>query len=184
MMLDSDNSGEARLWGEETTSGKFKGFDTTLVYAENRSLNDGQTSTKAPLRIQLSTKGTQAMRSRVSYMSSNDSIDLSNIDGVNDVTLGAVNTTAAAFAVSALINCDNSTSISSNTATTNWRITDTSDSSVENGYTVAYTNGNYAIGGLTAGTYTVEFYDETNSRDIVVAGGKYYDSDVLTVTLT
>lgn len=184
MMLDTDNSGETRLWGEETTNGKFKGFDTNIVYAENRQFNDGATSTKTPLRIQLSTKGTAAMRSRVSYLSSNESVDLSNIDGVNDVNLTAVTTLAADFKVKATIGCDNSTLVSANTSVTNWRIIDTADDSVQAGYTVTYTEGNYVIGGLAAGTYTVEFYDKTNSKDIVVVGGVYYDSDTITVTLT
>lgn len=184
MMSDFDDAGEARLWGEETSNGKFKGFDTNLVYAENRSLNDGSTSTKAPLRIQLSTKGTQAMRSRVSYLSSTDALDIANLDGVNDVNLSAVTTTATGFAVSAVIGCDGSTNVTSVTDPTNWRITDTSDSSNVSGYTIAVTNGNYVFTGVPAGSYTVEFYDEAGGNDIIAVNGVYYDSDTLSVTLT
>lgn len=184
LMSDTDNSGEARLWGEETSTSKFKGFDTNLVYSENRTFNDGATSTKTPLRIQLSTKGTQAMRSRVAYMSSNDSLDLSNLDGVNDANLSAVDTTAAGFTVAAKIACDNSTSITSVTAVTNWRVTDTSDSSVVTPSGITVSNGNYVIAGVPAGTYNVEFYDITNSKNIIAVGGVYYDSNVLNVTLT
>ncbi len=183
LMSDFDDAGEARLWGEETSNGKFKGFDTNLVYAENRSLNDGSTSTKAPLRIQLSTKGTQAMRSRVSYLSSNDQLDIANLDGVNDVNLSATNLTAAAFSVSAVIGCDGSTNVTSATDVGNWRITNTANGTVENGYSIALINGEYAITGLSAGDYDVEFYDEANSKGIIAVGGVYYDSDVLSVTL-
>ena len=184
MMSDFDDAGESRLWGQETSNGKFKGFDTNLVYAENRTLNDGATSTKAPLRIQLSTKGTQAMRSNVSYLSSNDQLDISNLDGVNDVNLSAVTTEAASFTVKAVIGCDNSTQISSVTDANNWRITDTSNGSTVSGYTIAIANGDYVFSGLSAGTFDVDFYDESNSKDIIAVGGVYYDSNKLSVTLT
>lgn len=184
MAADFDDSGESRLWGEETSNGKFKGFDTNLVYAEGRTLNDGATSTKAPLRVQLSTKGTQAMRSRMAYMSSNDALDLSNLDGVNDINLNAKTTTATDFRIEALIGCDGSTSITSITQDTNWRIIDTSDSSILTGYTIAVADGGYSITGIPVGTYTVDLYDKTNSKDIVAVNGVYYDSDLITVTLT
>lgn len=183
-LVDFDNSGEARMWGEETTDGSFKGFDTNVVYAENKVFNDGSVSTKTPLKIQLSTKGTQAMRSRVAYLSSANAVDFAALDGVNDVTLVANTTTASSFELNAFINCDGSTSISSVTDETNWRIIDTGTGTPESGYTVNFTNGQYVITGLTAGTYTVEFYDETNGKDIIISGGVFYDSDVLTVTLT
>lgn len=184
LMLDFDNSGEARLWGEKTTNGKFKGFNAGLVYAENRQFNDGSTSTKTPLRIQLSTKGTAAMRSRVAYLSSNNAIDFASLNGVNDVILEAISTVAATFAVKASISCDGSTSISSNTAITNWKITDTSDDSDVTPSSITYVNGSYLIAGVPAGTYTVKFYDKTNSKEVVVSSNNYYESDTITVTLT
>ena len=184
-ILDFDDSGESRMWGEKTSDGKFKGFETFLVYAENKSFNDGSSvSTKSPLRIQFSTKGTNAMRNRASYLSSTDSVDVSNLDGVNDVVLSATDTTAAGFSVKAVLANDNSTVISSNTAVTNWKLTDTSDSSDVVPSGVTFSNDVYVIAGVPAGTYTVEFYDKTESKDIVVSSGRYYDSNKITVTLT
>lgn len=184
LMLDFDDAGNSRLWGEKTTNGKFKGFNLNLVYAENRQFSDGSTSTKTPLRIQLSTKGTAAMRSRVSYLSSNNAVDFAALNGVNDVILEALTTTAANFTVSANISCDGSTPISSNTVVTNWKITDTSDSSDVVPSGITYVNGSYLIAGVTAGTYEVKFYDKTNSKDVIVSSNKYYESDTITVTLT
>lgn len=183
LMIDFDDSGNSRAWGEETST-LFKGFDLSLVYAENRSLNDGSVATKVPLRLQFSTNGTQAMKSRVSYISAADAVDFANLDGVNDVSLTATTTTAADLRINANISCDSTTSILSNTADSNWRIIDTSDSSVQSGYSIAVTSGQYSITGLAAGTYTVEWYDETNSKDIIAVSGSYYDSDTITVTLT
>lgn len=185
LILDSDDSGNSRVWGEKTTNGKFKGFEASLVYAENKSFNDGSSvSTKTPLRIQFSTKGTTAIRSRVAYLSSNDSIDFSNLDGVNDVLLEATGTTAADFKVKALVAADNSTIVRSNTDETNWRITDTSNDTVVTPTGITFANDEYTIAGVPAGTYTVEFYDKTNSKNIIVSSGRYYDSDTITVTLT
>ena len=184
-ILDFDDSGDSRMWGEKTSDGKFKGFETFLVYAENKSFNDGSSvSTKSPLRIQFSTKGTNAMRSRASYLSSNDAVDFSNLDGVNDVVLTATDLVAASFKVSAVLASDNSTVISSNTDATNWKVTDTSDDSNVDPSGVTFVNGVYEIAGVPAGTYIVEFYDKTNSKDVIVSSGRYYDSDAITVTLT
>lgn len=184
LMLDFDDNGEARLWGEETSNAKFKGFDINMVYAESRVFNDGSVSTKTPFRIQLSTKGTQAMRSRIAYLSSNASLDLANLDGVNDVKLEAKTTTAIDFRVDAFISCDGSTAITSVTQITNWRIIDTGTGLPIAGYSIAIVDGGYSFTGISAGTYTVEFYDETNSKDIIAVSGIYYDSDLITVTLT
>lgn len=183
-MLDVDDSGNSRLWGEKTSNGKFKGYDTSLVYAENKSLNDGSTSTKTPLRIQLSTKGTSAMRSRVAYLSSNNSIDFANLNGVNDVILEVLTTLSTNFTVTANISCDGSTAISSNTDVSNWKITNTSDGSDVVPSGITYVNGAYVIAGIPIGTYTVKFYDKTNSKDVIVSSGNYYESDTITVTLT
>lgn len=182
LMLDFDNAGNSRLWGEKTTNGKFKGFDLGLVYAENRQFSDGSTSTKTPLRLQLSTKGTAAMRSRVAYLSSDNAVDFASLNGVNDVILEAVNTTAAGFTVSANISCDGSTAISSNTTVGNWKVTDTSDDSNVVPSGITYANGVYSIAGVSAGTYTIEWNDGTNS--VIVSSNKYYESDTITVTLT
>lgn len=184
LMLDFDDAGNSRAWGERTTNGKFKGFNTQLVYAENRQFSDGSTSTKTPLRIQLSTKGTAAMRSRVAYLSSNDAVDFANLNGINDVILEASSLVASSFAVTANISCDGSTPISSNTTVTNWKITKTSDDSDVVPSGITYSNGAYQIAGVPAGTYTVKFYDKVNSKDVVVSGGKYFASDTITVTLT
>lgn len=184
LMLDFDDSGNSRVWGEQTTNGKFKGFNLGLVYAENRQFSDGTTSTKTPLRLQLSTKGTAAMRSRVAYLSSNNAVDFAALNGVNDVLLEATSTVAATFAVKALISCDGSTSISSNTTVSNWKITDTSDDSDVVPSGITFSNGAYAIAGVAAGTYKVKFYDKTNSKEVVVSSNKYYESDEITVTLT
>lgn len=183
-MLDIDDSGNSRVWGEGTTNGKFKGFSLGLVYAENRQFNDGSTSTKTPLRLQLSTKGTSAMRSRVSYLSSNDAVDLSSLNGVNDVALSTTNTTATGFAVKAVLSSDNSTVVSSNITVANWKITNTADDSDVVPSGITFSNGVYAITGVAAGTYTIRFYDKTNSKNVIVSSNRYYESDTITVTLT
>lgn len=181
---DDDDSGESRWWGEETSDGKFKGFDTNLVYAENMVLNDGSVSTKTPLRIQLSTKGTQAMRSRKGYLSSNDTVDLSSLDGVNDIALNAVTTTAVGFEVEAVTDCDGSTKITSVTDLANWRIVDTATSLAVTPTSVSVVGGNYVFVDVPAGSYTVTFYDSTANTDIIAVNGVYYDSNTLSVTLT
>lgn len=184
-ILDFDESGNSRIWGEKTSDGKFKGFETSLVYSENKSFNDGTSvSTKTPLRIQLSTKGTNAMRSRASYLGSNESIDFTSLDGVNDVLLTATDTVAADFKVKALLAADGSTVVSANTEVDNWRITDTSSGSTVTPSGITFSNGVYEIAGVTAGTYDVEFYDSSESSQIVKAGTRFYDSNVVNVTLT
>lgn len=184
IIFDLDDNGESRIWGNVSSDNKFTGFDLELVNVENRTFNDGATSTKTPLRLQLSTKGSKRLQSKGKFLSSNNDVDFSEIGGVNDVVLNATNTTSAGFSVSALIGCDGSTPISANLAVTNWKITNTADNADVVPSSITYVNGAYLIAGVPTGTYTVEFFDKTDGTDVVVAGGNYVSSDIITVTLT
>ena len=183
--FDYDGKGNTAIWGEETQDGKFKGFSTNLVFAENPILSDGTgVTTKTPLKIQLDQRGTQALKSRKAYVSSENSFDFLTLDGVNDLVLTATNLEAANFAVNAKIASDNFTNISSITQVDNWRITDTSNGSPVTPSGITYSNNAYNFAGVIAGTYEVELFDNTASQEVVVSGGRYYNSNKITVTLT
>lgn len=184
-MVDFDSKGISAIWGEKTVDGKLKGFSTALVFAEKMILNDGSgVTTKNPLKIQLDEAGTQALKGSKAFVTSENSFDFLSLDGINDVVLTATDLTASNFSVSAKLASDNFTNISSVVTVSNWRITDTSSGAAVLSTGITYANDVYTIAGVPAGTYTVEFYDVTNSKEVIISGNRYYNSNTITVTLT
>lgn len=183
LLVDFDNDGNGRLWGEETTDGGFKGFDLNLANAENLTFPTGTTSAKTPFRVQLSSKGTAALNKIINFVVS-DEVDFASLNGVVDVSLVPVSATGGDFTFKVVSACDRSTSILGLDEVAFWQILDPSGN-VENGWTISYTAGNYVVDGLDPGVeYTVKLHDTVLNSGIVAVDGQYYSSDSLSQNLT
>lgn len=176
LMVDMDNEGEGRLWGEETPDGFFKGFDLNLANAESFSLPTGTTSSKTPFRVQLSAKGTKALNTRINFAKGED-VDLASLDGVREVAILPVSAGGGDITVTVVGSCDRTTPINGLTAA-NFRITDAAGVP-QVGFTVSAVGNTYTIEGLDPDTYTIELYDSVANSTIIVFGQTYYSSNAL-----
>lgn len=181
LMIDMDNEGEGRLWGEETPDGFFKGFDLNLANAENFSLPTGTTSSKTPFRVQLSAKGTKAMNTRINFVKAED-VDLASLDGVREVSLLPVSLTGGDLVIDVVGACDRTTPILGLTAT-DFRITNAAGV-VQTGFTVSAVGNRYTIADLGAGTFNVQLFDTVENSPIIVQSATFYSSNVLNVLIT
>src|SRR5690606_10993559 len=170
---------KSRLWGA-LVGDKFKGFDLSLNNAENFILPTGTTGAKKPLRIQLSPKGTSEYNKNMDFAVS-DEIDFGSLDGINDVVINTVSN-GTDLVVTLTSACDKTTSFEGFEAT-DFRITDNTGV-VQSGFTVNYSDGQYTISGLDAGTYNVQLYDSALGSSVVAVDGMYYRSDVLNVVIS
>lgn len=180
LMIDFDLSGNARLFAD-IKDGFIKGVDGGLIQGINMTANDGSVKTKVRLRLQLSLAGTIAYNTTVRPVSTD--ININEIDGVNDVVIKAITTTALGFTVEVLDACNQTSLIAGLDDLQYWRVLDNLGA-VVTPTGVTYVNGQYIFTGIPAGDYTVELYDTVNDRETIVVIGEYYDSDTLTVTLT
>lgn len=182
MFVDFDQNGNSRLWGEETTDGKFKGFDLNMVNAENFAFPTGTTSAKTPFRIQFSSKGTSAFNKRLNFAVSPD-VDFASLNGVIDVYLKVVSSDADDLQIEVYGACDRTTPIVGLSAATMWQIKNAAGADVTPSSVVS--NGNvYTFTGLTAGEHTIQLRDKAENSDVVVIDDTYYSSDEATVTLS
>lgn len=181
LMIDMDNEGEGRLWGEETPDGFFKGFDLNLANAETFSLPTGTTSSKTPFRVQLSAKGTKALNTRINFAKGED-VDLASLDGVREVSLLPVSVTGGDVVFNVVGACDRTTPINGLTAA-DFRITNGAGV-VQTGFTVSAVGNTYTIEDLGAGTYNIQLFDSVAVSPIIVQSMTFYLSNVLNVLVT
>lgn len=180
LMVDLDNEGEGRLWGEETPDGFFKGFDLNLANAESFSFPTGTTSSKTPFRLQLSAKGTRSMNTRINFVKSED-MDLASLDGVRDVSIIPVSM-AGDLVVRIVGACDKTTPITGLSAT-DFRVVDATTGAVVSPAPVTEAGNEYTLT-LPPGTYDVQLYDSVTNSHIIADGGVFYSSNVLNVLVT
>lgn len=176
LLVDLDNEGEGRLWGEETPDGFFKGFDLNLANAENFSLPTGSTSSKTPFRVQLSAKGTKAMNTRINFVKADD-VDLASLDGVREVTILPVSATGGELVVQLVVACDQTTPITGLTAG-DFRVTNATTGAVVTPLSLTVEGNTYTFD-LPAGAYNVQLYDTVESSTVIVDGTTYYSSNIL-----
>ncbi len=175
---------EGKLIVEETSDGYIKGFNTSLVNAENMVLNDGSVSTKNPLRVQLSTLGTKGLQSSVNFVNSSTELDWDSLEGVNDVTISVVNEDTQYVEVKVTTGCDGSTPILGLDNFNLWQVLDS------NGQTVSETvtsigGGVYKIGSLTTGNdYSIKLYDEQNGFEVISVETDFYKSNTVGASTT
>jgi len=167
-LVDIDN----KLAVEVTADGFIKGFECSLVSGENLSFNDGSTSSKKPLRIQLSPAGTRAFNERSDTIA--DGIDFVNLDGVEDVYLDVISAKANNLVISVVDGCDKTTVIEGLDSTALWKITNVATGNSVTPSAIVYADGAYKFTGLTAGDYLFQLYDSANSKPIVIVGTGFY----------
>ena len=178
-LVDIDN----KLAVEVTADGFIKGFECSLVNGENITFNDGSTSSKKPMRIQLSPSGTRAFNERSDTIA--DGIDFVNLDGVEDVYLNILSNKVASLNIAVVDGCDKTTVIEGLDATKYWKITNASTGSAVTPTSITFADGAYKFAGLTAGDYLFQLYDSAKSRPIVVVGtGFYKTTGATSVTIT
>ena len=176
LMIDMDNEGEGRLWGEETPDGFFKGFDLSLANAETFSFPTGTTSSKTPFRVQLSAKGTKALNTRINFAKA-DGVDLASLDGVREATLLPVSATDGDLVIDVVGACDRTTPITGLDAG-DFRVTNATTGAVVALVGVTANGNRYSLD-VGAGTFNVQLYDAAENSNIIVQGSTYYSSNVL-----
>ncbi len=181
LLLVDYEGGVSRLWGAYS-NGKFKGFDLALNNAENFQLPTGTTGAKKPLRLQFSPKGTVEFNQMMNFLVSSG-VDFGSIEGVNDVVIESLTTSASDFKIELRSACDKTTTFEGFDAPASWQVLDNTGTPVVPS-SVTYADGVYTLVGISAGTYTIRLYDGTASSPIVVEDSMYYKSNTISVTLT
>lgn len=185
LFVDFDSDQVSRIWGEETTTGLFRGFETNLVNLDSVVISDGSVATKTALRIQLSQKGTSGYIARRSFLTSDANISFSDISGVNDLTLNANDLSSSGVKIQVAEGCGKSQIVTSLDNVNFWRVLDSSGNAVAL-TSVTFANNEYTLtsaGFSAASSYDFEVYDSVSSKEIAIVEGVYYKSDKINLTL-
>jgi hypothetical protein len=178
LLLDSDGK-----LSFDNKNGQLNGFEIALMDVDNESVNDGGSKiAMVALNVQLTQNGTKGYNERRSFIQDDAFYD---INGVQDVVIAkTANSTLdiASFKVSIVGGCDGSSPVVGlasqiqvyNTAGVNQEVTWT-----DNG------DGTYTPVSITLGDRIIKLYDTSNNTPVVdIANAQFYQSNVLSVTLT
>lgn len=168
LMVDASN----KLYNERTPDGYIKGFELSLNQGENIAFNDGSTSSKKPVRFQLSPSGTNAFNERIEYFSS-DIIDWVSLEGVEDVYLEVISKTSTLLQLKVVNGCDKSTNIEGLDDVKFWRFINASTKTDVSPSSISYLNGIYTFKGISAGDYLISLYDQTKGYPIINVGTNF-----------
>ena len=169
-----------KLIVNRTSDGFVKPFFTSFVDKGTTQYNDGSNVTQYSLDFQLSKAGNRAWNENVDVY--DGGIDWDQVQGVNDTNL-TVTVDGSDISLTAILGRDGSTQVANQE--NNFRVIDTATNAPTNPvFTYDATSGAYATTGLSAGSYTIEFYDTVNSCSIVKdSEGCYYASNTATFTI-
>lgn len=170
----------------ETKAGDFKGFATQMIYTGQYKGKEGNTPAQFDFTLQLS--NFKEMEAQVFIKGDDLDFGLEDIDGVNDIILTAHPLAAAATSLIVDATLIDKTHFASGMTTADFIVK-------KNGVVVTHTAATANEGDMTytltipaaaTGTYTVQTYDSTTQKNVVLIDGTgvFYKSNEASVIVT